>query len=76
MDRLSVRSRFAAPRSSSSGFIPGGRAVTTFACGTVGFPYHHFLVADAAAALSWATYTALLGFIGGNSSVMRFGSLC
>ena len=48
-------------------FIPGGRAVTTFACGTVSFPYRHFVLADAAAALSWATYTALLGFIGGNS---------
>jgi membrane-associated protein len=48
-------------------FIPGGRTVTTFACGTVGYPYRRFLPADTVAAVAWATYTALLGFIGGNS---------
>ncbi|HZO59891.1 MAG TPA: DedA family protein [Solirubrobacterales bacterium] len=48
-------------------FIPGGRSVTTFACGTAHYPYRRFLVADTFAAFAWATYTALLGFIGGNS---------
>jgi SNARE associated Golgi protein len=48
-------------------FIPGGRTVTTFACGTVGYPYRRFLPADTVAAVAWACYTALLGFIGGNS---------
>lgn len=46
-------------------FIPAGRTVSTFACGTTRFPYGRFLVADSVAALAWATYTALLGFIGG-----------
>lgn len=46
-------------------FIPAGRVVTTFACGTSRFPYRRFLLADSVAALAWATYTALLGFIGG-----------
>jgi len=48
-------------------FIPGGRTITTFACGTTGYPYPAFFAADSLAALSWATYTALLGYIGGNA---------
>ena len=48
-------------------FIPGGRTVTTFACGTVGYPYRRFLPADTVAAVAWASYTALLGYIGGNT---------
>jgi membrane protein DedA with SNARE-associated domain len=48
-------------------FIPGGRAVTTFAAGTVGYPYGRFVVVDSIAALAWATYTAMLGFVVGSS---------
>ena len=47
-------------------FIPAGRTITTFACGTTRFPYRRFLLADSMAALAWAAYTALLGFIGGS----------
>jgi membrane-associated protein len=48
-------------------FIPAGRTATTFACGTVGYPYRRFVVVDAVAATSWAAYTAMLGFLGGNA---------
>ena len=48
-------------------FIPAGRTVTTFACGTANLPYRRFLLADSLAALAWATYTALLGFAGGRA---------
>lgn len=48
-------------------FIPAGRTVTTFACGTTRLPYRRFLLADSVAALAWATYTALLGFVGGSA---------
>jgi membrane-associated protein len=48
-------------------FIPGGRTATTFACGTVDYPYRRFLPIDAVAATAWAAYTALLGYIGGNA---------
>jgi len=48
-------------------FVPGGRAVTTFASGTVAYPYRRFFAIDAFAAAAWATYTALLGFAGGNT---------
>jgi len=48
-------------------FIPAGRTATTFACGAVDYPYRRFLLADTVAATAWATYTALLGFVGGNT---------
>lgn len=48
-------------------FIPAGRAATTFACGTVRLRWRRFAAADAVAALAWATYTAMLGFAGGNA---------
>jgi membrane protein DedA with SNARE-associated domain len=48
-------------------FIPAGRTATTFACGAVRYPYRRFLPADALAATAWAAYTALLGFVGGNT---------
>ena len=47
-------------------FVPAGRTVTTFACGTSRFPYRRFLLADSLAAFAWAAYTGLLGFIGGH----------
>jgi membrane-associated protein len=48
-------------------FVPGGRAVTTFACGAAVMPYRRFIAADSFAATAWATYTALLGFAGGST---------
>lgn len=33
----------------------------------MGLAYRRFFPADAAAAIAWATYTALLGFVGGNA---------
>jgi membrane-associated protein len=48
-------------------FVPGGRTATTFACGTVEYPYRRFFLVDAAAATAWAAYAALLGFVGGNA---------
>ncbi len=48
-------------------FIPGGRTATTFASGTLEMPYRRFLVADGCAALIWAAYISLLGYVGGAS---------
>jgi membrane protein DedA with SNARE-associated domain len=47
-------------------FIPGLRTVTTFASGTAGLAYGRFLAADTLAAVAWASYTAMLGYLGGN----------
>ena len=48
-------------------FIPAGRTATTFACGTLAYPYRRFFFVDALAATAWASYTALLGYVGGNT---------
>jgi membrane-associated protein len=48
-------------------FLPGGRSVTTFAAGTLELPYRRFAPADALAALVWASYVALLGYVGGET---------
>ena len=47
-------------------FIPAGRTVTTFACGTSRYPYRRFLLADTIAAVVWASYAAMLGYVGGS----------
>ncbi|HEX3238564.1 MAG TPA: DedA family protein [Solirubrobacterales bacterium] len=46
-------------------FIPGGRTATTVAAGTLEMEYRRFLPADAVAAILWALYVSMLGFIGG-----------
>ena len=48
-------------------FIPGGRTATTFAAGTLEMDYRRFLVADASAAVIWAVYISMLGYVGGAS---------
>jgi len=48
-------------------FIPGGRTVTTFAAGTLEMPYRQFVVADAFAAVLWAFYVSMLGYLGGET---------
>jgi membrane-associated protein len=48
-------------------FIPGGRTVVTLSCGTLGYPWRRFVIFDAAAALSWALYASLLGYLGGHA---------
>lgn len=48
-------------------FIPGGRTATTFAAGTLEMPYRQFLVADAFAAVLWAVYVSMLGYLGGET---------
>jgi len=48
-------------------FIPGGRTAVTFSAGTVSMRWRRFFVADLAAGLIWATYSALLGYIGGRA---------
>ena len=48
-------------------FIPGGRTATTFAAGTLEMPYRQFAVADAFAAVIWALYVSILGYLGGEA---------
>jgi membrane protein DedA with SNARE-associated domain len=46
-------------------FIPGGRTASTFAAGSMGLPWPRFALADAVAAVSWAVYVSMLGYLGG-----------
>ena len=48
-------------------FIPGGRTAVTLSAGTLRFPWRRFVLFDAAAALGWALYAALLGYFGGRT---------
>jgi membrane protein DedA with SNARE-associated domain len=48
-------------------FVPGGRTVVTFSSGLTRQPFRRFLGFIAFAALVWAGYAALLGFIGGKA---------
>jgi membrane-associated protein len=48
-------------------FIPGGRTASTFAAGTLQMPWRRFIVADVFAGLLWATYSTMLGYLGGRT---------
>lgn len=48
-------------------FIPGGRTAVTVASGLTRQPRRRFMFFDAIAATIWASYAALLGYIGGRT---------
>lgn len=48
-------------------FVPGGRTATTFAAGGVRMRYPVFVTAEVAAALVWAVYGSMLGYLGGHA---------
>src|SRR5262245_39161741 len=48
-------------------FIPGGRTVVTFTSGLTRQPFRRFVGFILFAALVWATYAALLGYVGGKT---------
>jgi len=48
-------------------FIPGGRTILTLACGITGQPRAWFVRWASIAAAIWATYAAMLGYLGGRT---------
>ena len=48
-------------------FVPGGRTAVALSSGTLGYPWRRFVLFDAAAALIWASYSALIGYYGGQT---------
>jgi membrane protein DedA with SNARE-associated domain len=46
-------------------YIPGGRTAATLTTGATGFPRRSFTRFDAVAVVSWAVYSACLGYAGG-----------
>jgi len=48
-------------------FIPGGRTATMLAAGTLEMTWRRFAVYDAVAVSLWASYAAMLGYVGGSA---------
>ncbi|MFI8804426.1 DedA family protein [Micromonospora chalcea] len=48
-------------------FVPGGRMAACFSAGRSRYPYRLFLPYEAAAALAWSSYGALVGHLGGTA---------
>jgi membrane-associated protein len=48
-------------------FVPGGRTATTVSAGVLRMRWARFAAFAAAAALGWALYAALLGYLGGRA---------
>ncbi|MGH8826395.1 MAG: DedA family protein [Jiangellaceae bacterium] len=46
-------------------YIPAGRTAATLTSGTVGYPLRKFSFFDAIASVSWAIYSAFIGYFGG-----------
>ncbi|GAA3427158.1 DedA family protein [Streptosporangium sandarakinum] len=46
-------------------YIPGGRTACTLTMGAVAYPRRSFALFDAVAAVSWAVYSVLIGYVGG-----------
>lgn len=49
----------------STRFIPVGRYIATLTTGAVGYPFWHYVLFTAIAAVAWSTYTVMSGFVGG-----------
>ena len=47
-------------------FVPGGRTAVTFSAGTVSMRWRRFFLADLRRMI-WATYSGLLGYLGGRA---------
>jgi membrane-associated protein len=48
-------------------FIPGGRTAIGLSAGLLHYPWRRYVAWDALAALGWALYAALLGYLGGQA---------
>ncbi|WP_129841125.1 DedA family protein [Streptomyces sp. RFCAC02] len=48
-------------------YIPGGRTAATLTTGATGYPLRLFSRYDALAAVSWAAYSAGIGYVGGRA---------
>ena len=48
-------------------FIPGGRTLLTLSCGITGQPHKWFAKWVGTAAIIWASYASLLGYVGGKT---------
>jgi membrane-associated protein len=59
--------RYGGPLIFGARFIPGGRTATTVTAGILRMRWARFAAFAGAAAVGWATYAALLGYLGGRA---------
>jgi membrane-associated protein len=60
-------SRHGGPLIFGARFVPGGRTATTVTAGVLRMPWRRFALFAGAAGFAWASYAALLGYIGGRA---------
>ena len=60
-------SRHGGPLIFGARFVPGGRTATTVTAGLVRMRWARFALFAGAAGLAWASYAALLGYVGGRA---------
>jgi membrane protein DedA with SNARE-associated domain len=60
-------SRHGGPLIFGARFVPGGRTATTVTAGLLGMRWLRFAAFAGAAAIGWASYASLLGYLGGRA---------
>jgi membrane-associated protein len=60
-------SRYGGPLIFGARFVPGGRTATTVTAGLLRMRWLRFSSFDGGAAIAWASYAALLGYLGGRA---------
>jgi membrane-associated protein len=59
--------RYGGPLIFGARFVPGGRTATTVSCGVLRMRWARFALYDGIAAIVWASYAALIGYLGGKA---------
>jgi membrane-associated protein len=59
--------RYGGPLIFGARFVPGGRTAVTVSSGMLGMTWRRFAVYAGIAAVAWASYAALIGYLGGKT---------
>jgi membrane-associated protein len=59
--------RYGGPLIFGARFVPGGRTAVTVSCGVLEMRWHRFAIYDGIAVVAWASYAALIGYLGGKA---------
>lgn len=59
--------RYGGPLIFGARFVPGGRTAVTVSSGVLGMRWARFALYDGIAAVAWASYAALIGYLGGKT---------
>jgi membrane protein DedA with SNARE-associated domain len=59
--------RYGGPLIFGARFVPGGRTAVTVSSGVLEMRWARFAIYDGIAAVAWASYAALIGYLGGKA---------